>query len=91
MTINEFGFPTKPEIGIFYLMKSWYYVLIRAQRYTRKDGQPSAILTWGSTCTTCCRHFTVTTTVRGQQYVTRKCPLHRKHRGRVRKIKVEVL
>jgi hypothetical protein len=69
-------FASVPRVGTVLSIDGQTYRLIKAEPYTRKDGDPSWLLKWRAPCAECGDDFEVVTGLRGKN-PNRRCGLHR--------------
>ena len=88
------NFALPPTIGTVLLLDEQEYELAAIEPHTRRDGLPTVILHWRSTCPACGQEFTVTSGLRSTG-IARRCLEHRMaarpvHGKRGRKVQVQV-
>ena len=75
--MNRVDFDRPPTLGTVLMLDDQPYELIEAEEHRRKDGSPTTLLTWLTTCPTCEQPFEVKSGLVCKA-MNRRCDEHRK-------------
>lgn len=70
-----FNLKTAPQVGAKHWFDGQEFTVVKVEPYTRRDGQPSHIITWNSSCPECWGKVENTSGL-AVRFPRRRCSIH---------------